>query len=559
MQYSNVTIEGFQYGLLAPYAGVNTIAGGTFDNTVNIDIEPALDVTAPYSAQRLLTITNNTFLSPTAAAMHGVAHRDIAMNTQLGGNPTLDQVIASGWFPNLFEKDRVLLDGSQLFFPFQAPDFVVTGTHIPGVDGMTNAQLWATYGIALGGAVAPTDAPSSAATTPAVSQAIPAAVNDPAGFSGATGLGLTNSAALIGSRLRLTNGAGEAASAFTTTTVGVSQFTTRFTFQLTKAQADGFTFDIQGGSPTSKIWGGAGLGSWNIARSVAVKFDLYNNGGEGNNSTGLFLNGAYPTTGGVAPTSGKVDLSGTGLDLHNGDIMSATIAYDGSTLIVKITDTQTGASATQTYAVDIPAIVGGPSAYVGFTAGTGGLGAVQDILNWTYNTFASAALPAAPTGLTVTAASSTEVDLAWTGNAANSNAVLVERSTDGSTFAQVASLSPGATSYAETGLSPATSYTFRVRAAGDAGFSPYSNVAVGVSKVAVVVQGGQIGAVQPDLPGLVLQAIYAQPSSTLSDVVFSDTAHSSTHLNAYVKLASGWNLVPVKDSLGNARTLLVSY
>lgn len=75
----------------------------------------------------------------------------------------------------------------------------------------------------------------------------------------------------------------------------------------------------------------------------------------------------------------------------------------------------------------------------------------------------------------------------------------------------------------------------------------------------VILQGGLIGSEQPDLPGLVLQAIYSQPNSTLLDVVFSDTVRPSTHLNAYSKLERGWNLVPIKDSLGNARTLLVSY
>lgn len=117
-----------------------------------------------------------------------------------------------------------------------------------------------------------------------------------------------------------------------------------------------------------------------------MKFDLYDNGGEGPDSTGLFLNGAYPKAGGVVPTSGSVDLRGSGIDLHSGDLMTATISYDGAMLTVTIADGKSGASATQAYAVNIPAIVGGPAGYVGFTAGSGGLGAVQEILDWTYRT-----------------------------------------------------------------------------------------------------------------------------------------------------------------------------
>ena len=60
------------------------------------------------------------------------------------------------------------------------------------------------------------------------------------------------------------------------------------------------------------------------------------------------------------------------------------MTYNGATLTVVITDTVTNASATQTYTVNIPAVIGGPTAYVGFTGGTGGSTAIQDILNWSY-------------------------------------------------------------------------------------------------------------------------------------------------------------------------------
>ena len=48
------------------------------------------------------------------------------------------------------------------------------------------------------------------------------------------------------------------------------------------------------------------------------------------------------------------------------------LTYNGATLTVVITDTVTNATATQTYTVNIPAIVGGETAYVGFTGGSGG-------------------------------------------------------------------------------------------------------------------------------------------------------------------------------------------
>ena len=60
------------------------------------------------------------------------------------------------------------------------------------------------------------------------------------------------------------------------------------------------------------------------------------------------------------------------------------MTYDGTTLTVLITDKVTNASATQSYTVNIPAIVGGTTAYVGFTGGSGGETAVQEILDWNY-------------------------------------------------------------------------------------------------------------------------------------------------------------------------------
>jgi hypothetical protein len=105
------------------------------------------------------------------------------------------------------------------------------------------------------------------------------------GFAQANGLSLNNGAAINGSRLRLTDGGNyEARSVFATTPVQLQSFTNDFSFQLTNANADGFTFTIAT-SPSALGSNGGGLGYGGINNSVAVKFDLYNNSGEGNNST----------------------------------------------------------------------------------------------------------------------------------------------------------------------------------------------------------------------------------------------------------------------------------
>ena len=202
----------------------------------------------------------------------------------------------------------------------------------------------------------------------------------PSGYSAALSqMTLNGGAALNGTRLRLTDGnPNEARSAFFTNPVNVQQFTTGFDFQLTNAQADGFTFTIQGGGPTFLGNGGDALGVGGLTNDVILKFDLYNNAGEGPDSTGLYTNRQLTTV-------PAIDLTPMGVNLHSGDIFNVQMAYNGATLTVVITDTVTNATATQTYTVKIPAIVGGTTAYVGFTASSGGLPAIQDILNWTYS------------------------------------------------------------------------------------------------------------------------------------------------------------------------------
>jgi predicted alpha-1,2-mannosidase len=220
-----------------------------------------------------------------------------------------------------------------------------------------------------------------------ISQVSEDGVNLADGFAGAAGLQLNGGAALSGTRLRLTDGGtNEARSAFTGAPVNVQVFTTDFRFQLTNPNADGLTFTLQGVGPTALGAPGGALGYQGVARSVAVKFDLYDNAGEGPDSTGLYVNGASPTV-------PAIDLRGSGIDLHSGHVFFVHLAYDGTTLTETITDALTGAAATEAYALDIPAAIGGPTAFVGFTAGTGTLTSTQDVLDWAYTPgSASAAL-----------------------------------------------------------------------------------------------------------------------------------------------------------------------
>ena len=85
-------------------------------------------------------------------------------------------------------------------------------------------------------------------------------------------------------------------------------------------------------------------------------------------------------------------------------------------------------------------------------------------------------IPAAPTALSATTASDTQIDLAWTDNSADETSFKVERSLDGVSFSQVASLPANTVAYSDMGLDPGTQYFYRVRASNANGNSPYSNI-----------------------------------------------------------------------------------
>ena len=206
-------------------------------------------------------------------------------------------------------------------------------------------------------------------------------LNYPSGFASATGFTLDGGATVTGGALQLTDGGNnEARAIWYSTPLNVQQFTTDFTFQITPAgpnSTDGMTFAIQNQGLTADGGIGGGLGYQGITPSVAVKFDTFNNAGEGVNSTGFYTDGA-------APTVPATDLTPSGINLHSGDVMDAHLTYDGTTLTLTLTDTVTNAIFTASQAIDIPGTVGSGTAFVGFTGGTGGTVSTQNILSWTY-------------------------------------------------------------------------------------------------------------------------------------------------------------------------------
>jgi hypothetical protein len=332
-------------------------------------------------------------------------------------------------------------------------------------------------------AVAPGYAQSAVASAAYVIQSGgTSTINFASGFPSATGLQLNGAAKVNANNLELTDGGDyEAGSVFWTAPVNIQAFTTNFTFQLSSAVADGFTFTIQdvGATALGVYGGGLGYGidpnggtTGGIAKSVAIKFDLYSNSGEGADSTGIFTNGA-------APTNPAVSLTSSGIVLSSGDTISAQLVYNGTTLTLNLTDTVTNKTFSQAFTINIPSTVGANTAYVGFTGGTGGSSAIQNIKTWTFSsgtTQATAAATPAFTPASGTSFSSTlNVSIADTTPAAS-----IYYTTDGSTPSTASPLYSGPFAISATttvqAIATASGYTQSILGSASYTYSPAQSV-----------------------------------------------------------------------------------
>ena len=107
------------------------------------------------------------------------------------------------------------------------------------------------------------------------------------------------------------------------------------------------------------------------------------------------------------------------------------------------------------------------------------------------NAYAAVSLPAVPSDLIASAASTSKINLSWQDLSSNETGFSIERKTgtDGS-YSVIATVGANVTSYADKGLSPATTYSYRVNAFSVLGSSPYSNEATSTTKKASSGGGG---------------------------------------------------------------------
>jgi autotransporter-associated beta strand protein len=214
--------------------------------------------------------------------------------------------------------------------------------------------------------------------------------------------------AITNNVLTLTDGnQSEARSAFANTPVSINQpFTVNFTYHdLGGGGADGATFILQNDSRGLSALGGVG-GGWGytnanggtaIAPSVGVGFDIYNQ------NLNLLQNGSS-----VLSTNDP-----GGIDPSSGDPIQVTLAYDGSgNLQISLLDLANGNaySTIDPLGASLASLLGGNTAYMGFTGASGDITATQTISRFN-SSLTYAAVNILPAGTALTVAANSTVDL----------------------------------------------------------------------------------------------------------------------------------------------------
>ncbi|MGI0094713.1 MAG: fibronectin type III domain-containing protein [Nitrosotalea sp.] len=169
---------------------------------------------------------------------------------------------------------------------------------------------------------------------------------------------------------------------------------------------------------------------------------------------------APSNNGGSAITGYKIERS-----TDSGTTWSTLVANSAST---STTYSDTGLAASTTYTYRVSAI------------NSVGTGSPSNTASATTQS-AQATVPQPPTSLTATSISTSQINLSWTAPSNNGGSAItgykIERSTDSGTTWSTVQSNTGSTSttYSDTGLSPSTTYTYRVSAINSVGISVPSN------------------------------------------------------------------------------------
>jgi len=226
-------------------------------------------------------------------------------------------------------------------------------------------------------------------------------------FSNMTGLTVNANAAQAGTVLRLTPSANNQVGScfYNLPTQVAAGFTCTFTFQIdlpTGGGADGMAFVVHNAAQGLSAIGdsGSGLGyalnsNQSIENSLVVEFDTWNSG-LGDPSDNHVSIHTCSTSANRYPEDFSIGMSSVSSTMSDGNVHTAIVAYDGLVLEVFVDDLvtplisapwdfTTGGTYVSGNSVGGLNLMAGGTAYVGFSAATGGAAETHDVLSWDWS------------------------------------------------------------------------------------------------------------------------------------------------------------------------------
>lgn len=143
--------------------------------------------------------------------------------------------------------------------------------------------------------------------------------------------------------------------------------------------------------------------------------------------------------------------------------------------------------------------------------------------------------PQAPTGLTANSISTSQINLSWTAPSNNGGSAItgykIDRSTNaGSTWSTlVANTASSSTTYSNTGLAAATSYTYRVSAINSVGTSAVSNTASAITGTIITVPQAPTGLVASAISSSQINLSWSAPSNNGGSAITGYKIEQSTN------------------------------
>ena len=173
-------------------------------------------------------------------------------------------------------------------------------------------------------------------------------------------------------------------------------------------------------------------------------------------------------------------------------------------------------------------------------------------VQWTFSSVAAGL--AAPGGLAASSGPGILINLAWVDGGMNETGFKIERKTGaGGIYTQIAAVGANVTAYSDSGVTPDTTYIYRVRATNDLEDSAYSPEASAAASGPALRAAASNGAAS----GVLSLDINKPADTRQGDVMVASIAVRPS--SATITTPSGWTLVRRMNNTGNTADSLVVY